>query len=305
MSSPPGLKGGWRSFTRRRDRISKCTRANEAELHHAMKRSTTPSPRSPRCGPVAALLLGAALLLTGCVSTKYKMAPKNTPPPIALNLATVQPPVAAVLHTVIVYQGPGSWKKTAYWDEYVVSITNQGPGPLTIESALLVDALNAEQLCGSNPWELEALSRENLKKFEHYGRKIMIGAGLTTGWALSGGLVAAGAWVGDAALVSVAGAVFVALPVWALGSGVRILVARGSITDEFNRRRIALPLALKPGATKQGSFFFPISPGPRQLALRCRANGVMQPVTLDLTPLAGLHLLKQLSEVAPASTAKP
>jgi len=253
----------------------------------------------------AALLLGAALLLTGCVSTKYKMAPKNTPPPIALNLATVQPPVATVLHTVIVYKGPGSWKKAAYWDEYVVSITNQGPEPFIIESALLVDALNAEQLCGSNPWELEDLSRENLKKFEHYGRKIMIGAGLTTGWVLSGGLVAAGAWAGDAALVTVAGAVFVALPVWALGSGVRILVARSSITDEFNHRRIAVPLELRPGETKQGSLFFPISPGPQRLVLRCRTNGVTQPVTLDLTPLAGLHLLKQLTEGAAAGTTKP
>ena len=255
--------------------------------------------------PTAALLLGAALLLSGCVSTKYKMAPKNTPPPIALNLATVQPPVAAVVHTVIVYKGPGAWKKAAYWDEYVVSITNQGLTPLTIESATLVDALGTGQTCGSNPWELEKLSRENLQKFEHYGRKIMIGTGLTLGWALSGGAVAAAAWAGDAALVAVAGTAFLALPVWAVGSGVRILVARSSITDEFNRRRIAMPLALKPGETKQGSLFFPISPGPQRLVLHCRTNGVMQSVILDLTPLAGLHLLKELTAGAPAGATKP
>jgi hypothetical protein len=270
-----------------------------------MTRPETNSPHSRRYAPATALLLGASLLLTGCVSTKYKMAPKNTPPPIILNLATVQPPVAAVLHTVIVYQGPGSWKKAAYWDEYVVSITNQGPEPLIIESALLVDALNAEQLCGSNPWELEDLSRENLKKFEHYGRKIMIGAGLATGWVASGGVLVAAAWAGDTALFTVAGTVFVALPVWALGSGVRVLIARSSVTSEFTRRRIALPLKLNPGDTKPGSLFFPISPGPQRIVLRCRTNGVTPSVTLDLTPLAGLHLLKQLSGATPVGTAKP
>ncbi len=270
-----------------------------------MKTRFSPAPCLPRLVPVTVLSLSLTLLLSGCVSTKYKMAPKNTPPPIALNLATVQPPVATLLHTVIVYKGLGSWKKEAYWDEYVVSITNQGPAPLTVETATLVDALGAEQACGSNPWVLEKLSRENLKKFEHYGRKIMIGTGLTLGWAVSGGAVAAAAWAGDAVLLTVAGTAFLALPVWAVGSGVRILVARSSITDEFNRRRIATPLVLKPGETKQGSLFFPISPGPQRLVLRCRTNGVTQLVILDLTPLAGLHLLKQLSEGEPAGATKP
>lgn len=271
-----------------------------------MKTRCSHSPGVPRLRPVvAAVLLVGTLGLTGCVSTKYKMAPKNTPPPIALNLATVQPPVATALHTVIVYKGPGSWKKEAYWDEYVVSITNQGPAPLTVGSATLVDALGTGQTCGSNPWELEKLSRENLQKFEHYSRKIIIGAGLTVGWVASGGVVVAATWAGDAALATVASAVVVALPVWALGTGVRFLVARSSVTDEFNRRRIATPLELKPGETKHGSLFFPISPGPQRLVLSCRTNDVTQLVTLDLTPLAGLHFLKQPTGAAPASTAKP
>ncbi len=270
-----------------------------------MKGPTNPSPRAPRFVPAAALLLGAALLLSGCVSTKYKMAPKDTPPPVVLNLTTVQPPISVILHTVIVYKGPGSWKKEAFWDEYVVSLTNQGPTPLTFESATLVDALGFGQLCGSNPWELEKLSRENLKKFEHYGRKILLGAGLTAGWVASGGLAFAALWAGDAALATAASTVFFVMPVWALGSGVRYLIARSSITDEFNRRRIALPLALKPGETKQGSLFFPVSPGPQRLLVRCQANGVTQLVTLDLTPLAGLHLLKELTGVAPAGATKP
>ena len=261
--------------------------------------------RPARFVAIGAALFSFAGLLTGCVSTKYKKAPKDTPPPLALNLATVQPPVAVTLQTVIVFKGPGSWKKEAYWDEYVVAITNQGTTPVTFESAALYDALGNVQSFGRNPWELEKLSRENLQKYQHYGRKIMIGAGLTAGWFTSVGLGYAATWVGNTALATTAAAVIVVIPVWALSTGVRYMVARSAITDEFNRRRIAGPLVLKPGETRQGSLFFPISPGPQRLALRCWANDSAQVVTLDLAPLAGLHFLKELAAGMPAVAAKP
>ncbi len=253
------------------------------------------------------LLALASMLgtLTGCVSAKYKMAPKETPPPLALNLNTTQPSAAVVLHTVIVYKGPGSWKNEAYWDEYVCTIANRGTSLLTVESAVLTDALGAEQICGSDPWVLEKISRENLKKYSHLGRKILLGVGLTAGWAFSGGVAVAAAWAGSAPLAAVAGATFFAIPVWAVGSGVRILVARSAIREEFNRRRIATPLVLQPGETKQGSLFFPVSPGPQRMVLRCSAEGAPQNLTLDLAPLAGLHLLKEVAAPAPAAPAKP
>ena len=73
---------------------------------------------------VGCMLLAALLTLPGCVSKRYQSASKKTPPAVAINLAAQQPPVAVVLNTVIVFQGPGSWKREAYWDEYVVSIVN-------------------------------------------------------------------------------------------------------------------------------------------------------------------------------------
>ncbi len=257
-------------------------------------------------GAGTALLLACTLLLTGCVSTKYKMAPKETAkPPVVLDLAATQSPLALKLHTVIVFKGPGSWKQEAYWDEYVVALSNQGAAPVVLESATLVDALGTEQACGTDPWKLEKQSRENLKKYAHYGRKVMIGAGLTVAWVVSPVLGYSAAMAGADVLAGAAVGVFVLVPVWAIGSGVRYFIAENAIEDEFARRRIKLPLELKPGESRLGSLFFPVSPGPQRLVVHGRAGGQAVADTLDLAPLAGLHFLKELTDPAPAAPAKP
>src|SRR5512141_1447697 len=86
-----------------------------------------------------AVLLGSLLGLSGCTSPKYKAAAKGTPPPVLLNLPSTEPPLEALVHTVIVYRGPGSWKRDAYWDEYVVTIANRGTALVKIDTAWLTD----------------------------------------------------------------------------------------------------------------------------------------------------------------------
>src|SRR6185436_17906008 len=112
-------------------------------------------------------LLAAALACTGCVSSKYKLAkPADTLPAVALNLtstpapgkADAPSPVEATLNTVLVFQGPGSWKREAYWDEYIVTLANRGPAPFNIESATLTDFQGQAVTPGDNPWDLEKQS---------------------------------------------------------------------------------------------------------------------------------------------------
>ena len=102
-------------------------------------------------------LVAAGVLLcgSGCLSTKYRMARKSTPPPAALNLAIEEPPLAVVLNTVIIYKGPGSWKRAAFWDEYVVTLHNHGPQPLSITAAALTDFAGSRHLPGEipGPWK--------------------------------------------------------------------------------------------------------------------------------------------------------
>jgi hypothetical protein len=64
---------------------------------------------------------------------------------------------------------------------------------------------------------------------------------------------------------------------------------KDKVEKEFTRRRHALPLTLAPGATAQGSFFFPLAPGPQRLIVRGRTRSQTVEVVLDLKPLAGLH----------------
>jgi hypothetical protein len=48
---------------------------------------------------------------------------KNTPPVQTLSIAfPPSAPLQAMLAALIVYGGPGSWKREALWDEYVVTI---------------------------------------------------------------------------------------------------------------------------------------------------------------------------------------
>jgi hypothetical protein len=112
--------------------------------------------RPARC---AAILLAAMLALSGCVSAKYKMARENTPPSRLLNLAATQPPLEVTLNMVIIYQGPGSWKRAAFWDEYVVTLHNQSDQPLTVASAALIDFAGTSHAPGADPWALEKESK--------------------------------------------------------------------------------------------------------------------------------------------------
>ena len=56
------------------------------------------------------MLLMALLILPGCVTKRYQTASKKTPPAVPLNLGAQQLPLTAVLNTLIVFEGPGSWK---------------------------------------------------------------------------------------------------------------------------------------------------------------------------------------------------
>lgn len=256
----------------------------------------TPLPRAVALRLLVPVAL--ALCLSGCVSSKYKLAAKpaaGTAPPPTLELQAAGDTGRATLHAVIVYHGPGSWKKDAYWDEYVLTVSNPGPTPLTLDRAVLTDRPGVGTLPGDNPWPIERTSRERLKVAKHTGRQIALGAGATAAWVGSVALIASNLtlWGGvtNATAVGVGTVGFIGIPLVALGSGVRTLVARHTIRQEFDRRQLALPQVLAPGAARTGSLFFPITPAPARLLLRLKDEaGLTHDLTFDLTPLSGLHL---------------
>ena len=175
------------------------------------------------CRVVAVL---SALVCSGCVSSKYKFAeyekqavPMNfvaTPP--TANAAASGPAVDAMLNTMISLQGPGSWKRNAYWDEYVVSLTNRSSAPVTIESVTLTDFQDQRATPGTNPRELEKQSRDYESRIASTaGDVLKIGGGVVlaggTGLA-AGGLAAWATGATGWTAMGVVGTAFIAAVAW-------------------------------------------------------------------------------------------
>jgi len=249
----------------------------------------------PRLLPLVAASI--ALALSGCVSARYKSAAKDTPPAVALNLTAAQPPVEATVNTAIVFHGPGSWKRDAYWDEYVVSVANHGSAPLVVDAAALTDFRGDTTGPGDDPWLLEkaSLSRRDEINRPANGVLVQIGqgylvvgaSGLAVGAAFTTitGTAAAGA---GGFVASLAGAAI--LPFYIGGAVYRNISSRHDIEHEFAHRRLVLPATVAPGGVVQGSLFFRISPGPQRLVLVGRSGAEPVEAVVDLTPLKGLHL---------------
>lgn len=257
---------------------------------------------------VGLVLCACSLVLaaSGCVSNRYKMAEKKTlSPPVAFNLTTAPtdpPPIfMPTVATVIVFRGPGSWKRDAYWDEYVLRLSNPSPAPVVIDSAKLLAKGDAVVTPGPQPWRLEKESRDAWRYNFGLAKDVTVRVGtgvlaVTTG--VAAGLAAGGGfWVASTAVV-VGGMVLVAAPVIG-GTIYRNVSGKHEVEAEFNRRRLMLPVTLAPGQTIEGSLFFRITPGPRDLVLHGRGANEAD-IAIPLGPLNELHL-----KAADSSEAKP
>ena len=252
-----------------------------------------------------------ALALSGCVSAKYKSAAKSTPPAAALNLTAAQPPVEATVNTVIVFHGPGSWKRDAYWDEYVVSVVNRGAVPLVVESAGLTDFGGDATAPGDNPWLLEKLSLSRQDEINRRAKSALVQIG--QGYVVVGvsGVIVGATVTGIAGTATAGGAAFAAglagaaiLPFYIGGTVYRNISSRHDIENEFAHRRLVLPATVAPGGVAQGSLFFRISPGPQRLALRGRSGAEPVEVAIGLAPLRSLHLQPD-ADTPPAAARTP
>ncbi len=241
---------------------------------------------------VLALCLGQA----GCVTAKkYKMAKEDAPPVRPLGWTVGTPAADVTLETLIVFKGPGTWKREAKWDEYVVKLTNHGMVPLTIGTVELIDILGQPQVPGVDPWKLEKISSSNWDKYGSTGLQLLAGAGLAIVYVGIGVGVALGGMMGGSA-VATGGAAFAlaAIPIFAVVDLTAVAVMnhnnKAKVRAEFDRRRLVLLLTVAPGASTTGSFFFPMTPGPQRLIVKGQAGDGPLELILELKQLSGLHL---------------
>jgi hypothetical protein len=250
----------------------------------------TSSPSRLRPGLITATVCSAALLLGGCVSSRYRAAKKETPPAQLLNVALTSGPLELTLNTVITYNGPGSWKRNACWDEYVVTVRNPDGQPLTVTTSALIDIGGAIRPAGGNPWALEKESKTLERQYKDTGVAFVRYTAPAVVIVGSGALAVSSAGVLTAAGGTALGATIIALPVY---YAVVLTVNhhnKVAMEEEFTKRRLALPLTLAPGATRTGSLFFPMVPNPRSLRLGWTNGAGGGDTHLPLGFLHGLHV---------------
>ena len=245
----------------------------------------------------------------GCVATKYKLAKKNTPPVQLLNVAF--PPTAPLqptLAALITDGGPGSWKREALWDEYVVTLQNNGERPVTIDSTTLTDSDGRVIAAGSDPWALEKQSKILEKQYRASGLAFVRTAG--PGVLIVGAGAAAVAATTSSIFISAAaaGAALAAIVVLPVYYGTVLGINhhnKKAAMAEFTRRRLSLPLTLAAGETRSGSVFYSMVRNPRSLELHWSSETGNGQVALPLDFLHGLHVPAVPPAAAPRNGAKP
>jgi hypothetical protein len=260
-----------------------------------MTRSTSYPNRRLLVGSASSLLLAVGLcLVSACVSPKYKRADKSTPPLQPLNVRFPSSTLDTSLYAEISDSGPGSWKRDAFWDEYVMIMHNEGDQVLTIASAALTDYAGAVRPAGTDPWALERESKTLEKRYRDAGIAFArVAAPRVIVGAAEPGVVAS-AGIGTTGAAAAAAATVVALPVYGLTVFGINMHNKAAIKQEFNRRRVPLPLTLGPGETHSGSFFFPMVPNPRALTVRWTSSAGDGETTLELHFLQGLHVTGEI-----------
>ena len=217
----------------------------------------------------------------------------------------------ATLDWVIVKDGPGTWSKNAWWDEYLLRVANESGQPVTISSVQVIDSLGTPLANGANRKELVKASKLTRKRYKEYDIKVKPGAGTGTLVAVGTGafvvgsaaaMVSVGAGLSSAfslgattastpAIVSAVGtAAVVAVPVFIVG-GVVKGVNNSEVNKEIISRQVELPIELGSGEEQSLNLFFPVAPSPQSVQLIYEAGGDSYVVDiLTAETLHGLHL---------------
>jgi hypothetical protein len=244
---------------------------------------------------VSATMVAAVLFCQGgCVATKYKLAKKNTPPVQLLSVAfPPSAPLQPTLAAVIIYGGPGSWKREALWDEYVLTLQNSGERAVTIDSMTLTESDGMQVAAGVDPWALEKQSKVLEKQYRASGLAfvrtagpavLIVGAGAAAAAATTASVFVSAAAAG-AALAGIVVLPVYYVSVWGINHH-----NKKAVMAEFTRRRLPLPLTLAPGETRTGSVFYPMVRDPRSLDLHWSSEAGNGQAILLLDFMHGLHV---------------
>lgn len=236
-----------------------------------------------------------ACVVAGCGGAKVLKVPQ----PIAKTqaLASVSDHhVTATLDWIIVRDGPGTWAKNAFWDEYLLRFSNESDQPVRLMELIIVDSLDTRISAHHGRKQLVKGSKQTVRRYKESGMTVTAASGqlygtaaiaMTTGAVL--GAMSGGAFVGAGTAVA-AGAVLVAAPVLAVGGLVRG-VNNGAVNTQIEERQTILPLDVPAGDELALDVFFPLGPSPQTVELTYTdATGEYLIVLHTSAVLNGLHI---------------
>ncbi len=243
---------------------------------------------------VAAAVL--SLCLAGCGGSKVLKEPE--PHEVAQLLAVASDQhLSVTLDWVIVRDGPGTWAKNAFWDEYLLRVSNRSGSPIQLTELIVIDSLDTRIAVQSSRKHLVKGSRKTARRYKETGIKVRAGSGrgtmgvaaATAGGAVIGAGAGAGTIAGAAGGAAVVGALVLA-PVLAVGSIVRG-VNHSKVNTQIAQRQTLLPLDVPAGDELMLDLFFPLAPSPGSIELAYSDTTGEHVIVVDTrVVLSGLHI---------------
>lgn len=245
----------------------------------------------------------------GCHGTRMLRNPKPLDITGPISSATNQD-LSAKIDAVIFRDGPGTWAKNADWDEYIISLRNEGQGTLRITSLNVVDSLGTKIESGNNRRSLVKGTKAAKRRYKGEGIKVKAGlepgAVLATGTLMTAGATSIVGWALYSYEMSIATASIYS-PGWvsifgagATATGGLIVVPAVAIyraannfkvNKEITSRQVQLPVELQAGEEQCFHVFFPVTPSPRQVEIKfADYSGERKLIVDTATQLEGLHL---------------
>ncbi len=235
-------------------------------------------------------------ILAGCGGSKVLKEPE--PLEVTQSLATASDQhVSATLDWIIYRDGPGTWAKNAYWDEYLLRVSNQSDQPIQVTELIVVDSLNTRIESQPGRKQLVKGSKKTVRRYKKSGIKVSAGSGrgtlgvaaVTAAGAGVGAVMGAGTLAGAAGGAAIVGAVVLA-PVLAVGSIVRG-VNQSAVNTQIGQRQTLLPLDVPAGDEQMLDVFFPLTPSPRTVELAYSDATGEHVIVIDISAaLNGLHI---------------
>jgi len=237
----------------------------------------------------------ALSLLAACATTgkRDNPIPLQPAPPVA---SAADERLSATIDAVIVRDGPGSWAKSADWDEFLLRLRSSHTAGVEIWRVVVVDSLGGRHRQQEEMGELKQRSKETARRYEGASLQVSAGAGggslLGAGAGVATAAAVAGVTSTSAAVIGTATAAIVVAPVL-VAAGTVSMFEEAEVQREMTRRRGALPLHLDPGQAVELHLFFPLAPAPQRMeVMYADASGGHVLVVDTREALAGLHLLQ-------------